>query len=142
MLYPIILLIAGLVFFLLAELGSMAQLRVFAVLLLIAGAAGMGMLAGSAPPGTRAERTLVGVIRSSAAVIAVMLAAPMLAVLVLSLLQALLPAASSAQHAGGGWRVAATLAATLLLAAAAAALVVALRTIGAASPGEKPAEAP
>lgn len=145
---PTILLVTGLIFFVLAELGGMAQLRVFAVLLLIAGAAGMGVLAGGAPPSRLAARA-AGLLRSSAAVIVLLLLAPTFISLALAVLQALvhlpMPWASSSSDANtvwhGGWSIAGALTASLLLAAAATALAVALRAMRAASHGEKPSEA-
>lgn len=145
-----ILLVAGLIFLLLAELGGMAQLRVFAVLLLLAGAAGMGVLAGCASPEAPAVWAAMGLLRSSKTVIAVLLLAPTLIPLALAMLQApmqiLMPGAPSAPDANavwhGGWNVAGALTASLLLAAAATSLAVALRAMRAASPGEKSGDAP
>ena len=146
---PTTLLVAGLVFFLVAELGGIAQLRVFAVLLLIAGATGVGVLAGGALAPRLAARA-AGLLRSSAAVIAVLLLAPTFISLALAVLQdlvhLLVPGAPPFSDVNslwqGGWSIAGALTASLLLAAAATALAVALRAMRTAPPVEKPGKAP
>jgi hypothetical protein len=127
--YPSILLITGLILLLLAEFAGMAQIRVLAVLLLLTGAAGVGLLAGRQPSGSRAELAMVGLLRPAAGVIAIALMAPTLAVLAMSLLQILVPGIRLDSGAGHKWGAAGGGIALLLLAVAVLALGVAIRAM-------------
>jgi len=130
----LVLLAAGILLLLASTRSEFAYVRVFAVVLLVAAGAGIGIAAGVTRRSGQPDRTRSGVFHWVGCTLAVLLVAPALAALAVALSRGSMPAPDWMQNFADG------IVALVLLAAAVASLAIAVRAIrscGHAEPGAK-----